>query len=186
MRSLLICKPNSVCLKKDRANSGRSSFIWDWRHRQPQAVYPHRSGRALLSPEGERCCLTLHPMRFTCPTLSPTLPVGSYPHPFTHHLCPEGSSAGLLSVALAVTARRRLPVRKHGALWCSDFPQSPIGERDDPISSLLNQICRAEFRRKLIDQAFTPLTASWKRAPSTMIRPVCSHATIRLRWRISS
>ena len=105
MRSLLICKPNSVYLKKDRACSGRSSFIWDCRHRQPQAVYPHRSGGALLSPEGERCCLTLHPTRFTCPTLSPTLPAGSYPRPFTHHLCPEGSSAGLLSVALAVTAR---------------------------------------------------------------------------------
>jgi len=28
---------------------------------------------------------------------------GLLPHPFTHHLCPKGPSAGLLSVARAVT-----------------------------------------------------------------------------------
>ncbi len=39
---------------------------------------------------------------------------GLLPHPFTHHLCPEGPSAGLLSVARAVACRpegKRAPSR---------------------------------------------------------------------------
>ena len=54
---------------------------------------------------------------------------GLLPHRFTHHLCRRSRDGHRLVCFLlhvpsppAVASRRRLPVRKHGALWCPDVP----------------------------------------------------------------
>ena len=45
------------------------------------------------------------------------------PHPFTPYRCrSRGGTALCCTCRRRRSARRRLPVRKHGALWCSDFP----------------------------------------------------------------
>ena len=108
----------------------RSSSIWDYRHRQPQAAYPYRVRRATL----------VYARRRRSGTVWPCTPWGLPSHggrpprwcaltaPF--HPLPVLRSrshrrdCSLLHVPSAPRPkpRRRLPVRKHGALWCSDFP----------------------------------------------------------------
>jgi len=59
--------------------TGRSSFIWDWRRRQPLAVYPHQSGRAALPPEGSDAAWPCTPRGLPGRPGHPRPPVGSYP-----------------------------------------------------------------------------------------------------------
>ena len=102
-----VCKPNSVCppggrvpVRGDHHLSGTA--VAD-RLKQPtraalRRATVSRKGAALfgLAPRG--VCLAAPVTRDAG---------GLLPHPFTHHLCPAGPSAGLLSVARAVTARLR-------------------------------------------------------------------------------
>ncbi len=110
--------------------AGRSSSIWDGRRRPSRAAYLHRWIGGPPSPPArpeDRCCLALHPVGFAGPPLSPGAPVRSYrtlsplTPPATGRL---GRDCSLLHVPSPGPAdgSRRLPVRKHGALWCSDFP----------------------------------------------------------------
>jgi len=86
--------------------------------------------------------------------------------------------AGLLSVAHAVTGdpagprRRSLPVRKHGALWCSDFPhrRGRISSRDArPDGAMIRS---ARWGRR---SAFQQPAARLKRAcPFHSYLPTCT------------
>ena len=76
--------------------------------------------------------MAFQPVRFTKPSLSPAMLVGSYPT-FSPLPPPRGGSAVSLSAALSVAPPSPvmpLPVRKHGALCCPDFPPSHYWKSD--------------------------------------------------------
>jgi len=137
-RRALACKPNSVCPERrppcrfrgDHHLSGTA--VTGSLKRPTRAAAPLRKAAPFSGPP--------YPPRGRCGAAWPCTPRGLpaaavtsdagglLPHPFTLCLCPAqaGPSAGLLSVALSVTARlpeRCPPVRRRGALWCSDFPR---------------------------------------------------------------
>src|SRR5690606_181616 len=65
---------------------------------------------------------------------------GLLPHPFTHHLCARGRHRlvySLLHVPSPRPSARRLPVRKHDALRCSDFPPRRKRRGDGPAGARL-------------------------------------------------
>jgi len=124
-RGVQVGKPNLVfCPDAASTGTGRVSSIWDGRRQPPQAAYLHRwlAGHLRADEIGARCDLAFHPVGFAGPLRSPEAPVRSYRT--LSPLTAAGAVAGLLSVARAVVpvGPARLPVRKHGALWCSDFP----------------------------------------------------------------
>lgn len=87
-----------------------------------------------------RRCLALHPVGFAWPQRSPPVPVSSY-LTFAPLACAAAYAAAIGGSAFCCTCRRaaasaaaRLPVRKHSALWCSDFPhRPPEGRRSDAL-----------------------------------------------------
>jgi len=120
---------------------GRSSFIWDRRHRRPLAAYPLPStGRLMSRLAGTRELFGLAP-REVCPAGPVTRTAGGLlPHHFTHHRRSEKHRLVCFLLHLLSPprlARRCLPVRKHGALWCSDFPRRSR-RRDDPTGTVFN------------------------------------------------
>ena len=172
------CPPSRL----SRPSAGGPPSIWDRRRRRPLAAYPVRRREA--PPAGSRegaDLFGLAPRRVCLAAPVAGDAGGLLPHHFTHHLWPKGPSAGFLSVAHAVTlsgqARTaRLPVRKHGALWCPDVPPRQAEATVRPTRS-------SKVRR---DYVATPSTTSEYRTSSTTMRPSCSDTMMRSRWRIST
>ncbi len=116
---------------------GAPPSIWTCRHRQVLATYPPGKGgppfaRSLAGTDLP-AYLVLQPMGFTKLPMSPPALVSSYLtfSSLPPHCC---GSAVSLSAALSVAGPflvRPLPVRKHGALCCPDFPlRTPCGPRN--------------------------------------------------------
>ncbi len=114
----------------------RSSFIWDPRCRESRAAYPcwRRDGPP-RPPEWSSTAWPCTPWGLPGRPGRPERRWALTP-PF-HPLPCRGRAttlAGMLSVALAVSRRVDcLPVRKHGALWCSDFPHRLRGATIRPM-----------------------------------------------------
>lgn len=105
-------------------------------------------------------CLALHPVRFTRPSRSPGMPVGSYPTISPITCAPKGTPAGILSVALAVTTpvtgssafllgstapcgvRTFLTVRKSNSAVTRPAQFALIKRRECGIDSISRQILR--------------------------------------------
>ena len=126
-KHLRTCKPDPVlpCLAALKAPPS----IWDPPHGGPLSTYPPGSdGPPLSRPKaGTPAYLVFQPVGFTKLDRSRGTLVGSYP---TFSSLPPSfdSSAVSLSVALSMAPPSPvvpLPVRKHGALCCPDFPPSP-------------------------------------------------------------
>lgn len=126
-------KPDPVlrCLAAPKAPPS----IWDHAHAQPRSTYPlGSSGPPLSRPKtGAPAYLVFQPVGFTKLPRSHAALVGSYP---TFSSLPPScdGSAVSLSAALSMAPPSPvvpLPVRKHGALCCPDFPPSPpCGEKN--------------------------------------------------------
>ena len=102
-------------------------LIWDGCRHPPLAAYPLQgwipeepfgSGQ-LPSPKGPAVYLALQPMRCTAASVT-TGTGGLLPRLFTLIPTPRGRNGYFLLHSLR--AFTRLPVRKHGALCCPDFP----------------------------------------------------------------
>jgi hypothetical protein len=103
------------------------SFIWSDSHLPDLAAYPPASDEQPLTPHLAECTgvhgISTHEVYPAC--LVAKTAVGSYP---TISPLPDNQkrpSGGIFSVALAVALPSPtipLPVRKHGALRCPDFP----------------------------------------------------------------
>ena len=110
---LRTCKPGSVLHLAMKA----PSFIQDAPRGTPRSIYPP-AGRAALLP----AYLIFQPVGFTEMASSLTPSAGSYPA-----FSPLPRQAGAVSLSVALSVARPspalpLPVRKHGALCCPDFP----------------------------------------------------------------
>jgi hypothetical protein len=126
------CKPDSVPLNWIQ---GRQPFLWDRRHRRPQAAYPE----AQVGPTSKRlpiwpCSARGFPCLRRCRRSG-----GLLPRLFTLTLGPRGTSGGIFSVALSVGSR--LPaVSRLAALWSPDFPlRSAAAAARSPPSILYAQ-----------------------------------------------
>ncbi len=151
------------------ARARRSSFIWDLRHRRPRAAYPYciQDGPS-FPPCGGAVLLGLAP-RGVCLAATVTRSAGGLlPHHFTHHRIPDEPGRRLVCFLLhlpSVAERNCLPVRKHGALWCSDFPHRsvngamirPITKSDDDASE--RHILRRFLKQFQIDNDSTGVLA---------------------------
>ncbi len=117
--------------------AGSPPSIWDAPHGAPLSAHPPECG--LRCKDGRSMTLSdlpvymaFQPVRFTKPLLSPAMLVVSYT---TFSPLPPScdGSAVSLSAALSVTPLFpvvSLPVRKHGALRCPDFPPSHCWKSD--------------------------------------------------------
>lgn len=107
---------------------GTPPSIWDAAHAATLSTYPPGSdGPPFACPKsGAPAYLVFQPVGFAMPPSS-LMARWSFAPPFHPCLC-LAAIGGLLSVALSVTPpspAAPLPVRKHGALCCPDFPPSP-------------------------------------------------------------
>ena len=128
-----VCKPDSVFVRP---------LLWDRLHSRPQATYPgiKRGGPPHfpllgLVPNGVYPAVSV-----TGNAVSSYLAVSPLPvFVFT-------ITGGLFSVAL-IPGSRRLPVRKHSALWYPDFPLLFAQQRPpDPLRKY-NTLIRKESQR---------------------------------------
>lgn len=127
---VLVCKPNSVC--PGAATRGTGEIIIYLGPPSPTASsgLPAPSTGHRCPARGPSAALFDLAPRGVCLAAPVTRDAGGrLLHHFTHHLCTrQGRGHRLVCFLLHVpsppclAARRRLPVRKHGALWCSDFP----------------------------------------------------------------
>ncbi len=128
-RILCICKPGPV------PRSRGASIIYLGSHLRTTSIdLPSGIGRAALStadprrPTEHPVYMVFQPVGFTKLPRSHGTLVGSYPT-FSSLPPPRGGSAVSLSAALSMTwpfPASPLPVRKHGALRCPDFPPHPL------------------------------------------------------------
>lgn len=111
--------------------SGSPPSIWDVPHGTPLSAHPpecslrHKDGRSTTLSDPP-VYMAFQPVGFTKPLLSPAMLVVSYTT-FSPLPPPCDGSAVSLSAALSVAPPfpvMPLPVRKHGALRCPDFPPS--------------------------------------------------------------
>ena len=129
-----ICKPDSVPVL-----TGLRSFLWSPGRPGDQAAYPGVSP-ANAGIEPGRLSSPIWPCTgWGLPGRDVTAaPVRSYrtisPLPVSRRVIkPAGTIGGMISVALSVGSPR-LPVRKHPALWCPDFPPAENRRRPhDPL-----------------------------------------------------
>ncbi len=107
---------------------GAPPSIWDAAHAAPRSTYPPGSGGPPFAcpRAGAPAYLVFQPVGFAVPPSS-LMARWSFAPPFHPCLC-LAAIGGLLSAALSVTPpspAAPLPVRKHGALCCPDFPPFP-------------------------------------------------------------
>ena len=112
---------------------GPPSSIWDRAHARPLSTYPPgSSGPPLACPKTSApAYLVFQLVGFTKLPRSHAALVGSYPT-FSSLPPPCGGSAVSLSAALSMASPSPvipLPVRKHDALCCPDFPPFPLRKR---------------------------------------------------------
>jgi len=132
-RDVRICKPNSVCPHPGpypgrRGGHHLSGTAVADRLKRPTCT-DDSAGNLVPDSGRDRCCLALHLVGFAWPLRSPGTPVRSYRT--LSPLAPtaptvvgtgfSGRDCSLLHVPSSRLLSGRLPVRKHGALWCSDF-----------------------------------------------------------------
>lgn len=115
---------------------GRPSFIWDGHHWPPLSTYPckeFRTGRPCHPLGATYTAWSFTTWGLPSHKWSPNVLVGSYPTISPLTCTPKGHRREYFLLHLLSTACKRtltsscLPVRKHVALWCSDFPPAIIG-----------------------------------------------------------
>jgi hypothetical protein len=120
------------------------SFIWSWYRYHALTTYPPASDEQSLSPE----YMVFQPIRCTAPDVA--IRTGKLlPHLFTLSL--RLSSGRLFSVTL-LYPHGYLPVRKHGALCCPDFPFQPSlrSGRDDGTACCAAKVIKWRQMEKTI------------------------------------
>ena len=104
------------------------SFISTWYHYHALTTYPPASDEQPLTP----VYMVFQPIRCTAHSVATT--TGKLlPHLFTLIPILLVKSGRLFSVTL-LYPRGYLPVRKHGALCCPDFPSRVLGTMEQPAA----------------------------------------------------
>ena len=147
-----IYKPDPVlrCLAATKAPPS----IWDHAHARPRSTYPlGSSGPPLSRPRtGAPAYLVFQPVGFTKLPRSHAALVGSYP---TFSSLPPSCDGLAVSLSAALSMAPPspvvpLPVRKHGALCCPDFPPSPpCGGKNGGAMRGMSMNVTGIFRRSL-------------------------------------